>query len=101
MTLRLVEMAIPEHTSEEMQQLFVYFAMVVLSAIVATIGLDHNSVAVAIGAMVIAPLLGPEHGVGGRLRGGSRVHDGCVGDVGRGDGGDGVVVADGDIRPIA
>ena len=37
----------------------VYFAMVVLSAIVATIGLDHNSVAVVIGAMVIAPLLGP------------------------------------------
>lgn len=37
----------------------VYFAMVVLSAIVATIGLDHNSVAIIIGAMVIAPLLGP------------------------------------------
>jgi uncharacterized hydrophobic protein (TIGR00341 family) len=37
----------------------VYFAMVVLSAIVATIGLQHNSVAIVIGAMVIAPLLGP------------------------------------------
>lgn len=37
----------------------VYFAMVVLSSIVATIGLDHNSVAIVIGAMVIAPLLGP------------------------------------------
>lgn len=37
----------------------VYFAMVVLSAIVATIGLQRNSVAVVIGAMVIAPLLGP------------------------------------------
>lgn len=37
----------------------VYLAMVVLSAIVATIGLAHNSVAVVIGAMVIAPLLGP------------------------------------------
>jgi len=37
----------------------VYFAMVVLSAIVATIGLDHNNVAIVIGAMVIAPLLGP------------------------------------------
>jgi uncharacterized hydrophobic protein (TIGR00341 family) len=37
----------------------VYLAMVVLSAIVATIGLDHNSVAIVIGAMVIAPLLGP------------------------------------------
>jgi uncharacterized hydrophobic protein (TIGR00341 family) len=31
----------------------------VLSAIVATIGLHHNSAAVVIGAMVIAPLLGP------------------------------------------
>lgn len=37
----------------------VYFAMVVLSAIVATIGLEHDSVAIVIGAMVIAPLLGP------------------------------------------
>jgi len=30
----------------------VYFAMVVLSAIVATIGLDHNSVAIVIGALL-------------------------------------------------
>jgi uncharacterized hydrophobic protein (TIGR00341 family) len=37
----------------------VYFAMVVLSAIVATIGMEHNSVTIVIGAMVIAPLLGP------------------------------------------
>lgn len=37
----------------------VYMAMVVLSAIVASIGLHHNSVAIVIGAMVIAPLLGP------------------------------------------
>jgi uncharacterized hydrophobic protein (TIGR00341 family) len=37
----------------------VYLAMTVLSAIVAAIGLQHNSVAVIIGAMVIAPLLGP------------------------------------------
>lgn len=37
----------------------VYMAMVVLSSIVATIGLHHNSVAIVIGAMVIAPLLGP------------------------------------------
>lgn len=37
----------------------VYFVMVVLSTIVATIGLDHNSAAILIGAMVIAPLLGP------------------------------------------
>ena len=37
----------------------VYLAMAVLSTIVAAIGLDHNSVAIIIGAMVIAPLLGP------------------------------------------
>ena len=37
----------------------VYMAMVALSTIVAAIGLNHNSVAVIIGAMVIAPLLGP------------------------------------------
>jgi uncharacterized hydrophobic protein (TIGR00341 family) len=37
----------------------VYMAMVLLSTVVAAIGLSHNSVAVIIGAMVIAPLLGP------------------------------------------
>ena len=37
----------------------VYLAMVVLSTIVAALGLRQNSVAVIIGAMVIAPLLGP------------------------------------------
>jgi uncharacterized hydrophobic protein (TIGR00341 family) len=37
----------------------VYLAMMVLSTIVATIGLNHNSVTIVIGAMVIAPLLGP------------------------------------------
>ncbi len=37
----------------------VYMAMVVLSTIVAAIGLRQNSAAIIIGAMVIAPLLGP------------------------------------------
>lgn len=37
----------------------VYLTMTVLSTIVAAIGLHHNSVATLIGAMVIAPLLGP------------------------------------------
>ena len=37
----------------------VYLAMVVLSTVVATIGLYYNSVAIIIGAMVIAPLLEP------------------------------------------
>ncbi|MFA5371755.1 MAG: TIGR00341 family protein [Sideroxydans sp.] len=48
-----------EDISEAARFSKVYFAMVVLSAIVATIGLEHNSVAIVIGAMVIAPLLGP------------------------------------------
>jgi uncharacterized hydrophobic protein (TIGR00341 family) len=37
----------------------IYVVMVVLSSLVAAIGLLHNNVAVIIGAMVIAPLLGP------------------------------------------
>ena len=37
----------------------VYLAMVVLSTVVAAVGLYYNSVAIIIGAMVIAPLLGP------------------------------------------
>ncbi len=37
----------------------VYLAMVVLSTVVAAIGLYYSSVAIIIGAMVIAPLLGP------------------------------------------
>lgn len=37
----------------------VYLAMVALSTVVAAIGLNTNSVAVVIGAMVIAPLLAP------------------------------------------
>ena len=37
----------------------VFLAMTVLSTIVAAIGLSQNSVAVIIGAMVMAPLLGP------------------------------------------
>lgn len=37
----------------------IYFAMVVLSTVVAVFGLSRDNVAVIIGAMVIAPLLGP------------------------------------------
>jgi uncharacterized hydrophobic protein (TIGR00341 family) len=37
----------------------VYLAMVMLATVVAAIGLYYNSVAIIIGAMVIAPLLGP------------------------------------------
>ncbi len=36
-----------------------YLLLVILSAIVATVGLTENNVAVVVGAMVIAPLLGP------------------------------------------
>ena len=37
----------------------VFLAMVVLSAIVAAVGLSRNNAAIVIGAMVMAPLLGP------------------------------------------
>lgn len=37
----------------------VYMAMVLLSTVVAAVGLNQNSAAIIIGAMVIAPLLGP------------------------------------------
>lgn len=40
----------------------IFVAMVVLSSIVAAVGLSRDSVAVIIGAMVIAPLLGPNMG---------------------------------------
>ncbi len=36
-----------------------YLALVLLSAVVAAVGLTENNVAVVVGAMVIAPLLGP------------------------------------------
>ncbi|MBS0656353.1 MAG: TIGR00341 family protein [Verrucomicrobia bacterium] len=38
---------------------YVYLLMIALSTIVATIGLMRNNVAIIIGAMVIAPMLGP------------------------------------------
>jgi len=42
---------------------YVFVAMVILSSIVASIGLVRDNVAVVIGAMVIAPLLGPNVGL--------------------------------------
>lgn len=42
----------------------VYVAMLVLSTIVVTIGLNNNNVAIIIGAMVIAPMLGPSMALG-------------------------------------
>lgn len=41
----------------------VYVAMVILSAVVAAVGIMRDSVVVVIGAMVIAPLLGPNVGL--------------------------------------
>jgi uncharacterized hydrophobic protein (TIGR00341 family) len=41
----------------------IYVAMVILSAVVAAVGLLQDSVAIIIGAMVIAPLLGPNVGL--------------------------------------
>lgn len=51
--------AIYENVSENARINYDFIVLVILSTIVATIGLIENSVAVIIGAMVIAPLLGP------------------------------------------
>ncbi len=48
-----------EDIKDAAQMSRVYLAMVALSTIVAAIGLYYSSVAIIIGAMVIAPLLGP------------------------------------------
>jgi uncharacterized hydrophobic protein (TIGR00341 family) len=40
-----------------------YLTLVIISSIIATVGLMQNSVAIIIGAMVIAPLLGPNVGL--------------------------------------
>jgi uncharacterized hydrophobic protein (TIGR00341 family) len=47
------------HVADTIKVSRVYYVMVLLSTIVAAIGLLENNVAVVIGAMVIAPLLGP------------------------------------------
>lgn len=47
------------HVADTIKVSRVYYVMVLLSTVVAAIGLLQNSVAVVIGAMVIAPLLGP------------------------------------------
>ncbi len=51
--------AIYEEVSKNARINYDFIVLVILSTIVATIGLIENSVAVIIGAMVIAPLLGP------------------------------------------
>lgn len=48
-----------EDIKESTRCSWVYLAMIVLSTIVASVGLHNNSVAIIIGAMVIAPMLGP------------------------------------------
>jgi uncharacterized hydrophobic protein (TIGR00271 family) len=49
-----------------------YYAMVALSAIIASYGLLANSTAVVIGAMLVAPLMGPIFGIALGLRSGDR-----------------------------
>jgi uncharacterized hydrophobic protein (TIGR00341 family) len=48
-----------EDIKDAAQSSRVFLAMTALSTVVAAIGLRHNSVTIIIGAMVIAPLLGP------------------------------------------
>ncbi|MGE0683762.1 MAG: TIGR00341 family protein [Candidatus Binatia bacterium] len=47
------------HITETIDLSWIYFTLVILSAIVAAVGLIHDNMTVIIGAMVIAPLLGP------------------------------------------
>jgi uncharacterized hydrophobic protein (TIGR00341 family) len=47
------------HVSSSARLTRIYLAMIVLSSVVAAVGLARDNVAVIIGAMVIAPLLGP------------------------------------------
>jgi uncharacterized hydrophobic protein (TIGR00341 family) len=56
---RIAREELYEDIKNEAQCSWIYMAMVVLSTIVAAVGLQNNSVAIIIGAMVIAPMLGP------------------------------------------
>lgn len=58
-SFRLSREELYEDISTATKMTNVYVVLVILSAIVAAIGLWNNSVAIIIGAMVIAPLLGP------------------------------------------
>ncbi|MDP3559885.1 MAG: TIGR00341 family protein [Legionellaceae bacterium] len=56
---RIAREELYEDIKKEAQCSWFYMAMVTLSTIVAAVGLQNNSVAIIIGAMVIAPMLGP------------------------------------------
>ena len=58
-TLRISREELYADIGETVQPSPVYVVMVVLSAVVAAIGMLRDNVAILIGAMVIAPLLGP------------------------------------------
>jgi len=62
--LRLSAQELNHQIADMAQMHWVYFATVTLSTIVATIGMLRDNVAVIIGAMVIAPLLGPNIALG-------------------------------------
>jgi uncharacterized hydrophobic protein (TIGR00341 family) len=48
-----------QHVNEGVQLTQTYIVLVALSAVVASVGVAYNNITVVIGAMVIAPLLGP------------------------------------------
>ena len=62
MTLRISREELFAEINDSMSFNRIYVAIVVLSAVVAAIGMLRDNVAVVIGAMVIAPLLGPNVG---------------------------------------
>jgi uncharacterized hydrophobic protein (TIGR00341 family) len=57
--LRISREELYSHVSDDATLSGVYVSMVILSTVVAAVGLLRNNAAVIIGAMVIAPLLGP------------------------------------------
>jgi len=61
-SLRISREELYEDISEGAKLTGPYLAMVILSSVVASVGLMRNNPAVIIGAMVIAPLLGPSMG---------------------------------------
>ena len=66
--LRIVDLAEPEQTMEGIERDTEFRGfnvwILVFSIVIASIGLNVNSTAVVIGAMLISPLMGPIMGVG-------------------------------------
>jgi uncharacterized hydrophobic protein (TIGR00341 family) len=61
--LRISKEELYSEISDRIKPSRIYLSLVILSSVVAAVGLLRNSIAIVIGAMVIAPLLGPNVGM--------------------------------------